>query len=92
MNTDTVAVGIILIVVGVVFGALLCFGGVLAIVGLVLLIMGLVESEPAARVYVPAQVGPAGSINFCPYCGQNVFAGAVRCPNCGRALPGSSGP
>ncbi len=100
MNTSTVVVGLVLIVVGVLLGWLFCIGGVLVIVGLIVMIIGLVQAEEpktAVQYYgppapgVPPQgvyvQGAAGSVNFCPYCGMRVPAGAASCMSCGRPIP-----
>ncbi len=105
METDTVVVGLVLIVIGIIFGFLFCLGGVLVLVGLVVMIVGLLDTEKPKTViqyygqppagYGPPgaqiqyQMGSAGSTNFCQHCGQQIAAGAVRCPGCGRGLADS---
>lgn len=100
MNTSTVVIGLVLIVVGVLFGWLFCLGGVLVVVGLVVMIIGLVQSEEPKTViqyygpqlqtgvqHGPNYTGPPGSVNFCPYCGMQVPPGALSCMRCGRLIP-----
>lgn len=100
MNTSTVVIGLVLIVIGVLFGWLFCLGGVLVIVGLVVMIVGLVQSEePKTGVQYygqppgtwpqqgPYYAGPAGSVNFCPFCGMQVPPEAASCMRCGRSIP-----
>ena len=87
LNDETVIAGVIMIVVGIFFGWLFCLGGVLVLVGIVLLIVGLVEDEKTGVNVRPRYpMGPPGSSNFCPHCGQQVPAGAVSCSGCGRGL------
>ncbi len=98
MNTSTVILGLVLMVVGFLTLWVLCLGGLLFLLGFVVLILGLVQSEPPPRVvytygpyggqYTQYQqpIGPPGTVNFCPYCGQQVVPGALACPRCGRRL------
>jgi hypothetical protein len=101
LNTSTVVIGLVLIVVGVLTIWLFCLGGILILVGLIIMIIGLFQSEePAVVQYVvqtPGQyggqqvqtqspLGPPGSANFCPYCGRQVVPGASYCPGCGRPI------
>ena len=88
LNSDTVVIGLLLILIGVFFGWLFCFGGLLAIIGLVVLVWGLIENEEQ-KVVVQYYAQP-GERNFCPVCGQQVVPGAIRCPSCGRALPAAA--
>ena len=101
MNTNTVIIGVVLIVVGVVTAWIFCLGGILILIGFVVMIVGLVQSEPQPPgVYVygnqyapPIQygqyqqpVGPTGTVNFCQYCGSRLAPGAQMCPGCGRRI------
>jgi len=100
LNTSTVVIGLVLIVIGVLFGWLFCLGGILVVVGLIVMIVGLVQSEEPKTVVqyygMPPQTGmypgiyvtgPPGSVNFCPYCGMQLPSGAVSCMRCGRPVP-----
>ena len=95
MNTSTVVIGLVLIVIGVLTIWLFCLGGILILVGLIVMIVGLVQSEKPAVVqyygHPPVQyagqqmqaqypLGSPGSTNFCPYCGRQVAPNAVSCP------------
>ncbi len=103
MKINTVVVGLVLIVVGIIFGWLCCLPGILIIVGLVVMLIGLVQSEkPPTVVY---QMGPApyqgyqpqepiqvqqttGQGMFCPYCGSPRALNTVYCPSCGNKPSG----
>lgn len=94
MNTSTVVIGLVLIVMGVLTVWLFCLGGLLILIGLVVMIVGLVQSEPRAAVVQYYGYPPQGQpgayqqpvIQYAPAApGQQVF-----CPYCGaRLAPGA---
>ena len=102
MNTGTVVIGLVLIVIGVFFGWILCFGIVIIPVGFIVMLIGLVQKEEPATVvqyygspplgyspsaaHSPPVAGPPGSTNFCQYCGRQLAPDAAYCPGCGKFL------
>ncbi len=97
MNTGTVVIGLVFIVIGLFTVWLFCIGVIFIIVGFIIMIVGLVQSgEPkTVVVYGPPgpygvqyqhPVGASGTTNFCQHCGRQVAPGAVWCPGCGRKL------
>jgi tRNA(Ile2) C34 agmatinyltransferase TiaS len=61
-------------------------GAVVAVMGGVVLLIGAAAgSKPARFASVQArQPIFTGVINFCPYCGNQIAPGALRCQKCGR--------
>ena len=101
MNTNTVVIGVVMIVIGIFTVWIFCLGGLLILIGFIVMIVGLIQSDPRPPVtYVyggqyapPAQYGqyqqpvaPPGTVNFCQYCGHWLAPGALMCPGCGRRL------
>jgi hypothetical protein len=86
MNTEYVTAGFVLVLIGLFFGGLVCFGWALIPIGLILIFIGLItEEEHKKGVLVHQQpLGPQGTTNFCPYCGRQMAPGAIYCPGCGR--------
>lgn len=101
MNTNTVVIGLVMIVIGIFTFWIFCLGGFLILIGFIVLIVGLIQSEPQPPVtygyggqYAPPvqygqyqqQFGLPGTVNFCQYCGQSLAPGALMCPGCGRRI------
>lgn len=90
MNTGTVVVGLVLIVVGILFGWLFCLGIILVPVGFIVMIIGLIQSEEPRTVVQyygtpppPAYGAPGGQVQ---YSADGPTGSKNFCSYCGRRI------
>lgn len=91
VDETTVLVGAVLIVVGVLFGWVICLGWLVIIAGIIVLVAGLMRPDqhrpiPPQLRYPAYPYGPPGARRFCQYCGNPVPPDSTICPSCGRRL------
>ena len=102
MNTSTVVIGLVLIVVGIAFGWLCCLSAILIPIGFVIMVIGLIQSEKPKTVIQYYGAPPPGQA---AWDGQAQYPaggppGATNfCSYCGRQVapdadwcPGCGGP
>ncbi len=93
MNTSTVVIGLILIVIGILFGWILCLGIILVPVGIIIMVVGLVQSEKPNTVVQYYGAPPPGQIaqgGQAQYSAGGPPGTTNFCPYCGRQVaPGA---
>ena len=93
MNTSTVVVGLVLIVIGIVFWWLCCFAAIFVPIGFIIMVIGLLQREKPRTVIQyygtppPGQVAQSGQVQV----SMGAPSGNVNfCSYCGRQVgPGA---